>query len=501
MANINIKISQSVADQINRINLQNTLPTKGTLAQSLDFYTTAANSVNAAYVSPASWNLVDSTLTLIYSDGATKVYTGVTGFNQNATSGAAVATGSQFFKDGLVSIAEVGSIKLNYTTSVSNGVTSLSLTATGGTNASSSLSYLLPTTSASYNTDYGNIGVAVNGATTTDAAGNLTGSITKITETADKFISSVVVEGVFQVSGNANTIGQGLTSTNVSGTLSSYKVDYRDGSYQYITGGATAISNSQVIDEKLFADESRFSTDDVINVNLPGITYSDFQISSGAGNDLITIQGGGGRLNVNAGSGNDKITTVSGSHKIDGGTGFDTLIYDASLKSVAISQTTGGFQIKGASGPDTNLVSNIERLQFNDDNIAFDINGTAGQAYRVYQAAFNRKPDLPGLGYWIDAMDKGASLTNVAGGFFQSPEFKALYGSSAPVDSVLITNLYLNVLHRQPDQGGYDYWSAQLASGALTQAGVLASFSESTENQLQVLGAIQNGIEYTVWLG
>ena len=34
--------------------------------------------------------------------------------------------------------------------------------------------------------------------------------------------------------------------------------------------------------------------------------------------------------------------------------------------------------------------------------LALDINGTAGQVYRLYQAAFDRKPDLVGLGYWIE---------------------------------------------------------------------------------------------------
>jgi hypothetical protein len=500
MANINIKISQSVADQINRINLQNGAATKGTLAQILDSYATTANSVNTSYATYSSWNLAGSTLTLIYSDGATKTYTGVTGFNQNAASGVATATGYQFFKDGLVSISETGSIKLNYTTSISNGVTNLGLISAGGTNGSSNLSYLLPTTSTSYNADYGNIGVIVNGATTTDAGGNLGGSITKITETADKFISSLVIEGVFQVSGNANTIGQGLSSTNVSGNLSSYKVDYRDGSFQYITGGTTPISNSQVIDEKLFADASRFATADVINVNLPSVTYSDFLISSGAGNDLITIQGGGGRLDVNAGSGNDKITTLSGSHKIDGDTGFDTLVYEASLKSVVITQTTGGFQIKAVSGTDTNIVSNIERVQFTDNNLAFDLNGAAGQAFRIYQAAFNRKPDLGGLGFWIDSLDKGNSLASVSAGFVGSAEFKALYGAN-PSNQTLVTNFYANVLNRAPDQGGFDYWVGLLNNGTINAADTLRSFSESPENQLQVLAAIQNGIQYTVWLG
>jgi hypothetical protein len=153
------------------------------------------------------------------------------------------------------------------------------------------------------------------------------------------------------------------------------------------------------------------------------------------------------------------------------------------------------------NGADTDIVSNVERVQFTDQNIALDINGVGGQAFRVYQAAFNRQPDLAGLGYWINDLDHGLTLTNVAGGFFQSAEFVALYGSSTPTDNVLITKLYQNVLHRQPDQAGFDYWASQLKIGGITQAGVLASFSESPENQVQVLGSIQNGIEYTVWLG
>ncbi len=146
------------------------------------------------------------------------------------------------------------------------------------------------------------------------------------------------------------------------------------------------------------------------------------------------------------------------------------------------------------------MLTNVERLQFSDTYIALDIAGTAGQAYRLYQAAFDRKPDLAGLGYWIKDMDKGTSLTTVAAGFFQSSEFQKLYGSN-PNTTTLITNFYQNVLHRAPDQAGFDYWAGELNTGKITPAGALASFCESTENQALVIGSIQNGIEYTPWLG
>ena len=73
-----------------------------------------------------------------------------------------------------------------------------------------------------------------------------------------------------------------------------------------------------------------------------------------------------------------------------------------------------------------------------------------------------------------------------------------MYGAN-PNDAQFVDALYANVLHRTPDAAGYDFWmhSIQLVS----RAQVLVDFSESAENQAQVIGAIQNGIDYTPWHG
>lgn len=199
--------------------------------------------------------------------------------------------------------------------------------------------------------------------------------------------------------------------------------------------------------------------------------------------------------------GNDTFSGAGNGASFDGGSGTDTAVFNGNFASYLLSKFAGSTIVTanaGMGGSDT--LMNIERIQFNDVSIALDINGTAGQAYRLYQAAFDRKPDLAGLGYWIKDMDKGSSLTTVAAGFFQSPEFQQLYGSN-PSTTTLITNFYHNVLHRAPDQAGFDYWANELNTGKITPAGALASFCESTENQAQVIGAIQNGIQYTPWLG
>jgi hypothetical protein len=139
-------------------------------------------------------------------------------------------------------------------------------------------------------------------------------------------------------------------------------------------------------------------------------------------------------------------------------------------------------------------VVNPMRLAFKDVSIAFDTSGNAGATYRLYQAAFDRKPDLGGMGFWLKALDGGYSAVDMARGFMASAEFKSLYGA-ASTNEQLIKGLYKNVLHRDPDAGGFDFWMKALQNGYSREA-VLNYFADSPENREQVAPFIVNGIEY-----
>lgn len=123
------------------------------------------------------------------------------------------------------------------------------------------------------------------------------------------------------------------------------------------------------------------------------------------------------------------------------------------------------------------------------------IDDNAAQAYSLYEAAFNRAPDLDGLGYWNKEFDQGASLESVSQRFITSPEFTGLYGPALSTDA-FVTALYQNILDRAPEQSGLAFWVDQLQTGAKNEAQVLASFSESNENKIALSGIIQNGVEY-----
>jgi len=128
-----------------------------------------------------------------------------------------------------------------------------------------------------------------------------------------------------------------------------------------------------------------------------------------------------------------------------------------------------------------------------------DIDGVAGQAYRLYAAAFDRTPDPKGLGYWIDVMDNGVSLRGAAAGFTNSQEFIDLYGADTS-DAQFVDLLYQNTLHRAPDADGRQFWVDAIQVQHAAREELLAQFSESPENQAQVMGSIQDGIAFTPWV-
>jgi hypothetical protein len=190
--------------------------------------------------------------------------------------------------------------------------------------------------------------------------------------------------------------------------------------------------------------------------------------------------------------------TAVGNNAIDGGAGLDVAMYTAPRANFTIAKDVYGYAVTdttGVNGHDTLI--NIERVQFSDNSwVALDVDGVAGQAYRMYKAAFDRVPDVSGLGFWIRALDNGYSLTQIADEFIKSNEFKQMYMSD-PSDANFITKLYEHVLHRAPEGTGYDWWLDHMHSA--TRAEVLAFFTESPENQAQVIGTIQDGIAYTHW--
>ena len=123
----------------------------------------------------------------------------------------------------------------------------------------------------------------------------------------------------------------------------------------------------------------------------------------------------------------------------------------------------------------------------NDIKATFDqvtgLNTDSGKMFRLYNASFKRLPDPDGLRYWIGNFSSGIDDERaVASSFLASGEFKERYGENVSNERYVNT-LYFNVLGREADTGGLNYWLGQLNSGAETRYEVLLGFSESLENK------------------
>ncbi|GAB3369003.1 DUF4214 domain-containing protein [Massilia agri] len=198
--------------------------------------------------------------------------------------------------------------------------------------------------------------------------------------------------------------------------------------------------------------------------------------------------------NQTGGDGNDTFIVGAGDNAIDGGAGRDTVVYAGSMADYTIKRSVWGFNVTTKSPSEgTDALINVERIQFSDGYKALDVDGLTGQIFRLYEAALGRPAEPTGLGYWMQRMEKGASLVEIAHEFTWAPEFKEKYGSN-PNDADFLRQLYLNILDREPDPDGYAYWVGRIDDSSREQ--IMVEFSESVENKAQVIGTIQNGMEY-----
>lgn len=210
------------------------------------------------------------------------------------------------------------------------------------------------------------------------------------------------------------------------------------------------------------------------------------------------IYGNGGADMVLTYEGDDFIEVKGSTFNVNGGLGLDKLKVDFSSSDkyhIWVKEYNASyFYLKNQSENFYSMnVFNVERILFTDKTLALDIDGTAGQAYRLYKAAFARTPDIAGLSYWVSMIDAGLSLHQTSKNFLISKEFQDLYGKSTK-DIELVELLYKNILERAGEKDGVNYWHQQLSAGNIQREELLIAFSESPENVELVGVQIEDGI-------
>lgn len=243
--------------------------------------------------------------------------------------------------------------------------------------------------------------------------------------------------------------------------------------------------------------------DQIVEISSPGVSNNVIV------GDYLTLS-----ETIVGSSMNDFIFTRGGPDQVEGAGGIDTAVFTQSMADYQLSQVGPYWYLdiveKGLFDDQGTTLRDVERVQFRDGSIALDLEGSssAGGIYRTYQAAFDRTPDHSGLGYWIDRADNGASAVRMAEEFAWSDEFQRVYGVTTTDQyltgndiEAVVSQFYQNVLGREPDLEGLDFYTAMIESREGSVGRALAEIADSQENRQNVQPVIQSGIEYDLWLG
>jgi Ca2+-binding RTX toxin-like protein len=170
---------------------------------------------------------------------------------------------------------------------------------------------------------------------------------------------------------------------------------------------------------------------------------------------------------MDGGSGNDIIV---------GGPGFDTVTFSGPQSAYTLTISTSGISIRDrrAEGNGIDEISGIEMLDFLDNDWPLHLfDGGASLSERevrelveVYIAYFNRAPDAIGLAFYADSLTRGSTIEEAARTFLDSDEYSAAYPPELS-NADFAREVYLNVLGREPDPNGFEFWVGHLDSGAI----------------------------------
>lgn len=209
------------------------------------------------------------------------------------------------------------------------------------------------------------------------------------------------------------------------------------------------------------------------------------------------IIGNLGQNTLAGGAGNDVIETGGGADQVDGGTGVDTVLLPDLDGGYNLAWIAGGAALTArANIHEYVTVKNAEHIQAGRLHVAWANEGHADQVYGLYQAAFYRKPDVEGMGFWLNKYDEGTSLTAIAAEFMKSEEFNRRFPGVADDTADLVTMMYHHVLHREPDAEGYAYWKGVMDAHLIDSAQLLVYFAGSEENQVNIVGSMAQGYAY-----
>jgi glucose/arabinose dehydrogenase len=210
------------------------------------------------------------------------------------------------------------------------------------------------------------------------------------------------------------------------------------------------------------------------------------------------LRGGGGNDVIFGGAGNDMLDGGPGSDTLQGGVGLDSAVFTKARSTYAGSHTGDHIAVFDTASGELDSLFGVERLNFGDLSVAFDLDGAAGMTAKllgaVFGPAFAQNRELAGGG--LRLFDSGLNYEQVAAVAVSSEGFALLAGS--PDNTAFVSHVFGNVVGRAPTSSERAFFTGLLDSGAHTQAtlAVLAAEHDMNRQNIDFVGLQQGGLEY-----
>ena len=192
-------------------------------------------------------------------------------------------------------------------------------------------------------------------------------------------------------------------------------------------------------------------------------------------------------------SGNDRFSADAVAKIFDGLGGIDMVSFGKAKADYVVARTATGYSVSDNTLFDS--LVNVERVQFTDVNLAFDLDGHAGQAAKILGAVFG--PASIGnkayVGIGLQLLDGGMSYANL-----MQLALDTQLGAKAS-NAAVVNLLYTNVVGSAPPAADAAYYVGLLSSGTYTPAtlGVLAADTALNQTHIDLVGLAATGLAYT----
>ncbi|TFH86517.1 DUF4347 domain-containing protein [Billgrantia azerbaijanica] len=216
----------------------------------------------------------------------------------------------------------------------------------------------------------------------------------------------------------------------------------------------------------------------------------DDALYGGGGDDTVGSQGGDDRLFGEAGD--DTLFASSGANLFHGGSERDTVRFDGNRDDYVVTQEHAVITVQAKADPgDVNTLVNVESLVFADGGEALTYGDELEWIAGLYAQVLGRQGDVDGVQYWAAEHASGLSDADIALSFFNSQEAGEPFDTTTEAGrSRALDRLYESLLGREADAAGKAYWLGDMAAGHSLRD-VVDGFMASAEMQQHHLATEQ----------